>query len=105
MSGVANRMPVMSPGGCGMLCQLVPPSVVRAIAGHDAPLPDRQSAVPSAQPSSVPTKVRSDSAKFVSPTGLFGGVGLSEDVDVPVGGLLGVAVGVGAGADTETAGV
>src|SRR3954447_21268762 len=68
-----------------MLCQLAPPSVVRTIAGH-VPLPDRQSALPSAQPSCVPTKVRAESAKLVRPTG------------------AGVDVGFGAGADCDSVG-
>src|SRR6059058_976064 len=100
MSGVANRISVMWPGGCGMLCQLAPPSVVRTIAGHDAPLPDRQSAEPTAQPSCVPTKVMSESAKFVSPTGLPGGFAVPD----PRGGGVEPTVGVGAGADCVSVG-
>src|SRR4051812_66446 len=95
-------MPVTSPRGWGMLCQLAPPSLVRTIAGHDAPLPDRQSAVPSAQPSCVPTKVTSDNAKLPTPTGLFGGVGVVETVGGGVDASVGVGVGAGAEWDRDT---
>src|SRR5581483_9354310 len=71
-------------GGLVSMCQVVP-SVVCIIAVH-VPAPCRQSAVPSAQPSSALTKVRSETTKFFSP---------------PLEcGTASVVTGLGAGVDT-----